>query len=537
MTSNIWGSGGETSQLTSANNTWSGTNNYTVFLPTSSLVPGAGNEHTNKAYVDLFLPLTGGTVSGMTTIQQVLNVWSELDSIPLNDEAPYVQLIIANTNNEDKYVGAVDDQGAINNEWVYNHLQIGWRMVFSEGYVAPGASVSGNYYIGFIGGSATQKSSHMQYTFKNGTGLKIDPASGIDDYTEALYVVGTSKFTVLPVSTDGNTNPASDQLITRQYVDTAVAQTADEMYVTSNYATGYCGPATTYIVYGTVSSPSTGSPVIGVVNLGSKTCNVQISSWPEGVSSGWSVNITNNASFAQNNVYLALEITINGSPPNDGIPAIWDLTMSFAAGQTINVQLNAPNGFSKTWDWTQTDPLVLGIHNVDLWFSIPAGYQGGSNGLVCEWPNYHLTFPLATAWNPPSTGLSVFQPDSLYFNMRGFVAGVYLMNGGTGGNAYSYPIHYSVPELQNFGSSPAPFTGEQGAANGSYLVNNIADKMDFMLVYPGYGVQVFQSPNYVPTIFLSYYNYGKTMAYVKPTTTGSSRSIRVYFQHTEQIEP
>ena len=127
---------------------------------------------------------TGGAQTMTTSLTLSGGSLSTLSSTQHTRIQPGTQLIIYNSDYLD-----TTTNGSIGGESVNNQVMLGARLVISQGVLGT------NYYIGYIGGPPSAINPSFAYTMKQDTGLKIDPAYGTDDFTDALHVVGTGNFT------------------------------------------------------------------------------------------------------------------------------------------------------------------------------------------------------------------------------------------------------------------------------------------------------------------------------------------------------
>jgi len=60
---------------------------------------------------------------------------------------------------------------------------------------------------------------------------------------------------------------------------------------------------------------------------------------------------------------------------------------------------------------------------------------------------------------------------------------------------------------------------------------------DDYLVYPDWGVVVFQNVNYGGSVYLNYKNETQAPVVVTPSTTNGATSVKIYFKGTEVLRP
>jgi hypothetical protein len=124
--------------------------------------------------------------------------------------------------------------------------------------------------------------------------------------------------------------------------------------------------------------------------------------------------------------------------------------------------------------------------------------------------------------------------------MPNFVAGVYLINSIALTQHISLPIFYSCKNLGNvFGIPSETFTRQLDteAAAGSYNSLGVADSDNRYLVYPGYGLVVYNDTDYSGTVRVNYKNTSIYPVAILTTNNETGSSIRVYFNNLELTGP
>jgi hypothetical protein len=138
-----------------------------------------------------------------------------------------------------------------------------------------------------------------------------------------------------------------------------------------------------------------------------------------------------------------------------------------------------------------------------------------------------------------------FTSRNLYHCFRNHVAGIYIINNIAVAQNIMLPIFYSVTDLTNIMSQPTtsgavPTTdggavpGETGV--GNYNVLGCDNKDNYWLVYPGYGLKVYNSAGWGGTVYLNYRNKTSNPVVVAGTTIQGATSVKVYFDGVELIK-
>ena len=191
-----------------------------------------------------------------------------------------------------------------------------------------------------------------------------------------------------------------------------------------------------------------------------------------------------------------------------------------------------------------TDIIPQGVYNIFASVRIQNAF--GSNVLNT------MTWNLSAS---PSTLVSTqdyntykdytFTSRNLYHCFRNYVAGLYLTNNIAVAQNIMLPIFYSVTDLTNIMSQPTttgavPTTdggavpGETGV--GNYNVIGCDNKDNYWLVYPGYGLKVYNSAGWTGTVYLNYRNKERNPVVVAGTTIQGATSVKVYFDGVELIK-
>jgi hypothetical protein len=172
----------------------------------------------------------------------------------------------------------------------------------------------------------------------------------------------------------------------------------------------------------------------------------------------------------------------------------------------------------------------------------------GINVAGTQQVNWNLSSPISSFattqdYNTPKD--YTFTSRNLYHCFRNYVAGVYIINNIAVAQNIMLPIFYSVTDLTNIMSQPTTsgavpttdggaFSGETGV--GNYNVLGCDNKDNYWLVYPGYGLKVYNSAGWSGTVYLNYRNKTSNPVVVAGTTIQGATSVKVYFDSVELIK-
>ena len=138
-----------------------------------------------------------------------------------------------------------------------------------------------------------------------------------------------------------------------------------------------------------------------------------------------------------------------------------------------------------------------------------------------------------------------FTSRNLYHCFRNYVAGVYIINNIAVAQNIMLPIFYSVTDLTNIMYQPsvsgAVPTTDGGAIPGTTGVGNYNqlgcdNKDNYWLVYPGYGLIVYNSAGWTGSVYLNYRNKTSNPVVVAGTTIQGATSVKIYFDGVELIK-
>jgi len=128
----------------------------------------------------------------------------------------------------------------------------------------------------------------------------------------------------------------------------------------------------------------------------------------------------------------------------------------------------------------------------------------------------------------------------LGFNIGTYRDGGVIMLNGAPGNYQYWVFFKSTPDVTNAmnqinasGTTVLNSEPTYGGVVGTYLDLNIQDQDDVYIVYPNYGVVVYDNFNYTGTIRLNYYNNSTEAISVKPTLINNCSSIRILYNHVQ----
>jgi len=191
-----------------------------------------------------------------------------------------------------------------------------------------------------------------------------------------------------------------------------------------------------------------------------------------------------------------------------------------------------------------TTTLPQAVYNIFAYVRIQNAF--GSNVLnTMTWNLSASPSTLTTTQNYNTPVDYTFTSRNLYHCFRNHVAGIYIINNIAVAQNIMLPIFYSVTDLTNIMSQPTtsgavPTTdggavpGETGV--GNYNVLGCDNKDNYWLVYPGYGLKVYNSAGWGGTVYLNYRNKTSNPVVVAGTTIQGATSVKVYFDGVELIK-
>ena len=112
--------------------------------------------------------------------------------------------------------------------------------------------------------------------------------------------------------------------------------------------------------------------------------------------------------------------------------------------------------------------------------------------------------------------------------------GVFLCKALTGANNYMVlPIPVSRTNLTNYTGQPTTSgsltTSQSGTVVGNYSSINVNDADTLYIVYPNFGLIVYQNASYTGTVLLNYKNTTSDSVVVSPSSALGGTSVKVYF--------
>lgn len=165
---------------------------------------------TTKQYVDNAVSTAGGSFVSLTTNQTITGNKNFTGTNILGDVFSTDQPVKTSITNNTVIDSSV--KGSIGGESVYHQVRFGGRGF----YISQGATNSDRQYFSRSGSGAPDPDVVMVLT-ENGIKIQNGNSGDTSDYTEALYVVGNSRFTQpLICSVSG---PLPSNLIRKDYVD------------------------------------------------------------------------------------------------------------------------------------------------------------------------------------------------------------------------------------------------------------------------------------------------------------------------------
>ena len=135
------------------------------------------------------------------------------------------------------------------------------------------------------------------------------------------------------------------------------------------------------------------------------------------------------------------------------------------------------------------------------------------------------------------TALLSIELNSYKYLAKGFVAGVYLINGAPQ-DYFPFPIYYSCPDMADILTQPTDSgdvsVGQVSTATGTYLALDMSISQDAVLVLPGYGIQ---GKNAAGTVILDFKNTTNNPVSVRATGGfNTMKSCTIWFNDTEQLK-
>jgi hypothetical protein len=191
-----------------------------------------------------------------------------------------------------------------------------------------------------------------------------------------------------------------------------------------------------------------------------------------------------------------------------------------------------------------TTTLPQAVYNIFAYVRIQNAF--GSNVLnTVTWNLSATPSTLTTTQNYNTFKDYTFTSRNLYHCFRNYVAGVYIINNIAVAQNIMLPIFYSVTDLTNIMFQPTTsgavpttdggaYSGQTGV--GNYNVLGCDNKDNYWLVYPNYGLIVYNSAGWTGTVYLNYRNKTNNPVVVAGTTIQGATSVKVFFDSVELIK-
>jgi hypothetical protein len=191
-----------------------------------------------------------------------------------------------------------------------------------------------------------------------------------------------------------------------------------------------------------------------------------------------------------------------------------------------------------------TTTLPQAVYNIFAYVRIQNAF--GSNVLnTMTWNLSASPSTLVSTQNYNTYKDYTFTSRNVYHCFRNYVAGVYIINNIAVAQNIMLPIFYSVSDLTNIMFQPTTsgavpttdggaYSGQTGV--GNYNVLGCDNKDNYWLVYPNYGLIVYNSAGWTGTIYLNYRNKTNNPVVVAGTTIQGATSVKVYFDGVELIK-
>lgn len=191
-----------------------------------------------------------------------------------------------------------------------------------------------------------------------------------------------------------------------------------------------------------------------------------------------------------------------------------------------------------------TTIIPQGVYNIFAYVRIQNAF--GSNVLnTMTWNLSASPSTLVSTQNYNTYKDYTFTSRNVYHCFRNYVAGVYIINNIAVAQNIMLPIFYSVTDLTNIMSQPTTtgavpttdggaYSGQTGV--GNYNVLGCDNKDNYWLVYPNYGLIVYNSAGWTGTVYLNYRNKTNNPVVVAGTTIQGATSVKVYFDSVELIK-
>ena len=121
--------------------------------------------------------------------------------------------------------------------------------------------------------------------------------------------------------------------------------------------------------------------------------------------------------------------------------------------------------------------------------------------------------------------------------IRNYAAGAYFIITGARYKNW-YPIHYSVTDMSNitsqtYTSGTTGYVAMSGTAVGNWTnYESFGNDLEFVYIYPRFGIICYQNTAYGGTIRLNFYNNTNNPVFVEPSVGSSTSSYKFYYGST-----
>ena len=510
---------------------------------TSNITSNTSNIATNTIAISN-LETEVDTKAGLTTINTFTNTNTFLGATVLNSNVrigtnrPLKQGVPITLNNNS--VLDTSCNGTIGGEAVYNQISMGARELF----IAQGQNNNEHNYIGTSGSGGNDPDFHLIY--KRGGYLKINSNLSNDDFTENFFCQGTAKITgnlglgnLANVENSINTNSTS--IINNAQKLTDVSYLNNTTNINNDFTINNRLYSCNDFSFSSSLTQINVQPSTGYNSIGTFTVNTKSTQFD------FNINIVRayyDADYPDTN-YYEYDQFIRIKDENGNIVASKNTTINqnyiysigtyhTAVPLNITGTITTPN--DKISYIYYVEASVLDTANI---FAIESIYNYTNASSITLTEN--------TKYNPISQGViktnivncnQIYSPnanfDNIFYKNK---AGIILFD-GIASSSTQFPIFKSsnLDQLCNqepLGSNVS--TSVNGTAIGYYDRFNIGNILDFVLVYPKYGIISYTDSNYSGAIILNYNNDTQYPQVVKMLLTNQCESVKIYYNRVEIV--
>ena len=525
------------------NTTNIGLNSASIASNTSNITSNTSNIATNTIAISN-LETEVDTKAGLTTINTFTNTNTFLGATVLNSNVrigtnrPLKQGVPITLNNNS--VLDTSCNGTIGGEAVYNQISMGARELF----IAQGQNNNEHNYIGTSGSGGNDPDFHLIY--KRGGYLKINSNLSNDDFTENFFCQGTAKITgnlglgnLANVENSINTNSTS--IINNAQKLTDVSYLNNTTNINNDFTINNRLYSCNDFSFSSSLTQINVQPSTGYNSIGTFTVNTKSTQFD------FNINIVRayyDADYPDTN-YYEYDQFIRIKDENGNIVASKNTTINqnyiysigtyhTAVPLNITGTITTPN--DKISYIYYVEASVLDTANI---FAIESIYNYTNASSITLTEN--------TKYNPISQGViktnivncnQIYSPnanfDNIFYKNK---AGIILFD-GIASSSTQFPIFKSsnLDQLCNqepLGSNVS--TSVNGTAIGYYDRFNIGNILDFVLVYPKYGIISYTDSNYSGAIILNYNNDTQYPQVVKMLLTNQCESVKIYYNRVEIV--